>query len=261
MSQPDDVHEAVTEILTDADAATGAVVDAEEEPETERLLAAARRASDLLEEREPETVLAAVGLETLPDGTEPDSIPAAILEGESEAVEDLERLLGLSRLADRTDRDELDGVAEKLGRVGERSAGDSPDESADGDEGEPSDQEPSSEDEGIIEDTLRSTIGERVTEFGDEIEQVRDRLEAVTADDGEGRSDTGDGDGESSDGEGDEPTDDEREDDDLLEPDLGSESRRSPGGTARHSTMAPSPSERPDMKAVSRLSTMPDESP
>ncbi|MCW8172573.1 hypothetical protein D8S78_10250 [Natrialba swarupiae] len=87
--------------------------------------------------------------------------------------------------------------------------------------------------------------------FGDEVDQLRDRLEeagseAVADAGGEENAD------DQEDGRGRKTT--------ALEPDLGSDDGRGGqrGGADRHSTVAPSPSDRPDMNAVKRFSTMPD---
>ncbi|AFZ71786.1 hypothetical protein SAMN05443661_10837 [Natronobacterium gregoryi] len=249
----------MTEILNAADAASEAVVAGPTETNGEAgdLVETATRASDLLESTEPEVLLEAVGLEMLPDGSEPDSIPEAIVEGEPAAVEHLERLLRLGNLADQADKAEIDDVIGVLRAAGESKSGRGSEPSA----GEEATGREQPDGDGSLEDRLRSTMRETVTEFGDEVTQIQQRLEEVTAGDGEasrdeaGSADEGD-EAETADEEPSDETGDEQGD--GLFDRLGSDGRRSSRGVVRHSTTAPSPSDRTDMKALARFSTMPD---
>ncbi|SDQ46310.1 hypothetical protein [Natronobacterium texcoconense] len=270
MTETDEVRDQVTEILNEADTVGESVTGSSDGSGGEEFVEAAERASDLLESTEPGTLLEAVGLETLPDGTEPDSIPQAIVEGDADAVEDLERLLRLGNLANRVDEGMADAAIGGLRTAVEAEAdSESSGEDEVGDErsdegapaesdGDRTEDDETGDDGGETEmdlgERLRSSLRETVTEFGDEVEQVQQQLEGVTADDDGEEGGTA----ESEADEIEDETEGEAAEDDLLEPDLGSGDDRSSGGARRHSTMAPSPSERPDMKAVSRFSTMPD---
>ncbi len=101
---------------------------------------------------------------------------------------------------------------------------------------------------------LRSAMESSFDGIGDDLENLRDRLEEASADavDGEAESDSED---EASDDEA-----DVDEDDGLLDVDLESNQDRgtSGGSGTRYSTMAPPPSERADMKGTARHSKMPD---
>lgn len=293
MSQDQDRREEVTELLRQADESSRSLVtgDGEDEGET-ALLETAERANALLEEADPDAILEAVGLDTLPDGTEPDSIPEAIARGDESQVEDLKRLLNLAKLADSGEPDALEGAADTLresadadgdereepteteGDEPDRDAGESDDSAADessedesllgsiadevtADESDGGETEESDEESGGgVEEEIRSALESSLTDFGDEVQGLRERLERASGA-------VGDRDGDES-GEPtaeDEPEDAEEEDE-LLETDLGigGEDRHetTSKGVVRHSTMAPPPSDRSDMRGTGRFSTMPD---
>ncbi|SFC10181.1 hypothetical protein SAMN05444422_104272 [Halobiforma haloterrestris] len=269
----DPTREQVTEILDETDAASARLMTAGDEGEDEapadadEFREAARKANELVASADPDALLEAVGLDTLPDGSEPSSIPEAIAEGDADAVEDLERLLRLADLGERVDEGEegsdLDAAVGGLQAAARESDSESESESESGatdDAGGESDEESAGSTDDL-EDRLREAVQSNVTEFSDGVEQLRDRLEAAVEGGDEG-PDTDEGEGEGTrepgavaetDREG--VTD---EDDDLLESDLGAGGRDSPGGATRHSTMAPSPSKRADLRAVRRFSTMPE---
>ncbi|EMA42582.1 hypothetical protein [Halobiforma nitratireducens] len=294
-------------VSSDRDSATERDAESGGEPAADPLLEAAERADTLVATADPSALLEAVGLDTLPDGSEPASMPDAIARGDPDAVEDLERLLSLARLADRSDEEEAEiGAATSgLRAVTEDDEGD---EGDDGDEfgdneagkaehdrsvederrGESVDDEPTAGDDGDgidpevedtedeattgpeveVEDRLRDALESDIANFGDGVERLQEGLEAIgggEADtEGEGdRDDASESDPEANELDhegrlGGEGATAESEDDDLLDPDLGSSGRESPDGAARHSTVAPSPSKRADMSAVRRFSTMPD---
>ncbi|QFU83001.1 hypothetical protein [Natronorubrum aibiense] len=113
------LRERVNEVLREADTSSGSLVattDSDGDAETAQtdLLETAAKANDLLESADPDDLLEAVGLDTLPDGTEPDSIPEAISQGEPAHVEALQRLIALSKLADRGDDETLEGAVGEL---------------------------------------------------------------------------------------------------------------------------------------------------
>ncbi|NUC73068.1 hypothetical protein HTZ84_12225 [Haloterrigena sp. SYSU A558-1] len=321
-----DLHDRVTEILNAAETSSGSLLGDEAgdaDGASGNLLETAAEANDLLESAEPDELLAAVGLDTLPDGSEPDSIPAAIARGDPEQVADLQRLLHLSNLADDDDEGALEGAVDALrssigdgeeataesdagdegesdaeadsegdqaaddeaeddglletvlgsgdergGDIGaEASAGDagSDEDDADSEGGaretveaaaetvgeasgllESDEEEVDDEDDGgsDIGDQLRSAVESSLTDVGDDLEGLHERLQERSA------SSVGD----EGDGEDDADAADE-EDDGLFGSGLGSSDGGGGDGT-RHSTMAPPPSKRADMKTT-RHSTMP----
>ncbi|WP_049923807.1 hypothetical protein [Halopiger djelfimassiliensis] len=275
------LDERVTDVLNEADAASGSALsrgddsDADDESATRGLLEIADEASEILESAEPGELLEAVGLDTLPDGTEPESIPEAIARGDAEQVEDLRRLLNLAKLTDSADEGTLQGaVGDLRARIDERerdgatadrieaetAAGDS-----DGSEPESTDTDSETtesgekaDETGPLEERLRSAMRSTFEEFGDDVRQLQERLEEATAGDTDDEP-TAD-ESEAADAAGEDEDDEETEDEGLLEPDLGSNQDRGTisGGATRHSTMAPPPSRRADMKGVARFSTMPD---
>ncbi|ELY44491.1 hypothetical protein [Natronorubrum sulfidifaciens] len=299
MSQ--ELREHVNEVLHETDASSGSLVstdeaDGEDDDAAQTdLLETAAKANDLLESADPDDLLEAVDLETLPDGTEPDSIPAAIAQGDPEQVETLQRLLNLSKLADRGDESALEGaVGELRESIGDGAAGDDSEPKADAkadtaDESENDDgsvretiesaAETVSEASGLddilerdgddtsacddaetggaessseLGDQLRSAMASSFDGIGDDLEQLRDRLEEASTSAAGGESEREDDtteDGAESDA-----------DDGLLDGSLGSDRNHdtSGGSGTRYSTMAPPPSERADMNGPVRHSTMPD---
>lgn len=284
------LHERVDELLAEADAASGAALshdsDGDDSSAEPSLDETAQEASDLVESSDPQDLLAAVGLDTLPDGSEPDTLPEAIARGDPERVDDLKRLLNLAKLADRTDDGELDDAVGGLRESIETKAEDGTPASADGSAGddrstaESSGEEtgPESDDEaeaeetetGDLEDRLRSALSDRFDRFGDDVSSLQERLEAAAADatghdsseeaaaEDEADEDTAavDETDEESAGADDPEADETADDDGLLG--TGKDLRSGPSDSSRHSTMAPPPSERADMRAVRRHSTMPD---
>ncbi|ELY87634.1 hypothetical protein C483_17083 [Natrialba hulunbeirensis JCM 10989] len=153
-----DLQEQVTDLLETADAEAGALATATDTdsstdtdtatatdtPSGSTMATLSETASDLLESAEPRDLLEAVGLGTLPDGSEPETIPAAIAQGDPEHVEDLERLLRLARVGESTDEEGLEdavgGLHEAI-REHRDTADDEPDSggdatTADSDEGD-----------------------------------------------------------------------------------------------------------------------------
>lgn len=206
MSQ--DLHERVSEILHDAETASGSLIaDEDGESSGTDLLETAERASDLLDSSEPNELLEAVGLNELPDGSEPDSIPQAIAQGDPERVEELQRLLHLANLADGDDGDGGDALEGAVGAI-RQSVGDGEEanetESTDVDDeagGEADGEEAADEAEsegGGIRDAVASLTDDETgeSEDGSEGGAVRDAIESVTGDDGdESEADESDGGG------------------------------------------------------------------
>ncbi|MFC6764138.1 hypothetical protein [Natrinema soli] len=296
------LHDRVHEVLNEADAFSGSIVSSsdsgsEDDSSDEResaerdLLETAREASDLLESADPAELLAAVGLDTLEDGSEPDSIPEAIARGEQENLEDLRRLLHLAKLADRADDGSFEGAVGDLRETMSERAESGADEEAETeennvDEDTPDDESTASEDEAVeseadetaddLGDRLRSSMQSSFEQFGDDVQQLKERLESASA--GSADTDTA-GDAQDADVEtadeatAEEATDEEETADDtadeedadgddegLLGSGLGGDEDRgtASGGPSRHSTMAPPPSKRADMRTTTRHSTMPD---
>ncbi|MFA9501423.1 hypothetical protein ACERIM_01435 [Natrinema sp. H-ect1] len=263
------LRDRVREVLHDADERSGSLVTGDDVDADSDLLETAREADDILESADPDDLLGALGLDTLEDGSEPDSIPEAIARGEQERVADLQRLLRLSRLADRADDGGLgDAVDDLQDAIGERaeSAADTAESAVDADDSEGaadgetpagSDRDDSAAGEAEsttddLGDRLRSAMSDSLADFGDEVSQLKARLEGRSA--GAAESDADEA-------ASDEPVA-EREDEDerLLDPGLGGDGERgtATGGPSRHSTMAPPPSKRADMRGTARHSTMPD---
>ncbi|RKD97479.1 hypothetical protein [Halopiger aswanensis] len=283
------LHDRVTDLLNRADDQSGSLVagstadgDAESSADAEaandvRDLAA--EANDLLDSSDPNELLAAVGLETLPDGTEPNSIPEAIAKGDPNAVEDLQRLLHLARLADRGDGLE-DAIGSVRAGIGESSDPDSGDptetESESGDESAASSTDEASSSAAAdktsdaadatsdLEERLRSAMTSSLTDFSDDVSQLQERLESLGGGGDADESEATDEPDEAAAAEGERDTDPEDEardesDDGLFGTDLGSGGNRGTSGSGtRYSTMAPPPSKRADMRGTARFSTIPD---
>ncbi|WP_394743283.1 hypothetical protein [Natronococcus roseus] len=281
----DELYDRITEILDEASTESGALAVPDEDGDgaDDDLLELSEEAADLLESTDPRELLEAVGLGTLEDGTEPETVPEAITKGEPDRVEELRRLVRLAKLGDREEEGELETAIDGLREATEEGDGDEDEadeqsdtedgdddgaegESEEGDEEEVTDDEEAADDGSAtdeLEERLRDAVGSSVEEFDADLESVREQL-AAAADDGSDEDDEDDEDdlldsagdlldSEEDDDEDDE--DDEDEDDDGL---LGSDD----GGlgsseSSRHSTMAPPPNERADMNAVKRHSTMP----
>ncbi|QCC57741.1 hypothetical protein NP511_04140 [Natrinema thermotolerans] len=268
------LRDRVREVLHDVDERGGSLVTGDGDAESD-LLETAREAADILESADPDDLLSAVGLDTLEDGSEPDSIPEAIARGERERVADLQRLLRLSRLADRADDGGLgDAVGDLQEAIGDRgeSAADTAESAvdADGSEGTAdaettagSDAAESTESESGAEsstddlgDGLRSAMRDSFADFGDEVSQLKARLEERRA----GAADSDADDTTAGDEAAAAEAEAADEDEGLLGPGLGGDRERgtASGGPSRHSTMAPPPSQRADMRGTARHSTMPD---
>ena len=184
MSQ--DLHDRVNEILTEAETTSGSMLsdeDGDGESSRTDLLESAERANELLESADPDELLAAVGLDALPDGSEPNSIPEAIAKGDPERVEGLQRLLHLANLADGDgDGAGGDAIEDAVGRIQQSiGAGEAADESESTDE----DEDPSEGEEGDGEDETESETDadESESEGEDETESedggVREAVESV----------------------------------------------------------------------------------
>ncbi|WIV67075.1 hypothetical protein [Natrialbaceae archaeon AArc-T1-2] len=235
------VDERASDLLAEAEAALESVptpgnASEDELHETfeDGLHETADDASDLLETTDADELLAALGLAELSDGSEPASIPEAIVHGERERVATLRALLTLAKLADSEDESERRQSLSTLQEaVDERTADEPRTETEDGAE----------TDEGAVDDLegeFRETVRSTLEKFGDDVRGFRDRLETVASDTDDGGDDDGGGDEAS-------------EEDDWIP--SGADSSRNP---TTYSTIAPPPSERPDVRSVTRHSTMPD---
>jgi hypothetical protein len=319
----DEYDTQVAEILDEASGESKSFLTSEEAADDagQDLMEVAGEADELVASSEPMELLKAVGLGTLPDGSEAESASEAIAKGDPERVEDLHRLLRLAKLGDRSDEETLedatvgiretvsqsqsgtdDTMTENTGQDGspdEESTADNQDENPDqdetsdeeskagdqestaDDENEAEAEEGNDEDDGGLGNRLREAMSSPFEEFGDEIGEIQEQLQKSTAADendademeGTDREETDEesnADDEDDDGllglgdndADDKEADDEDENDDGLLGLGGGDGDNGGGGlgssdSSRHSTMAPPPSERADMHAVKRYSTMP----
>jgi hypothetical protein len=302
MTDPPD--DRVADVLDAASTESGTLLTSAEDSDDagENLLDAADEAADLVESMEPPELLEAVGLGSLDDGSEPETVSEAITESDPDRVDDLRRLLRLAELSDQSDADELEdatgGIREAIERTrteddetmtedeesdhADESDDDAEEEQASTDDEKTDDEETDGEGESSdLGNRLREAMSSSFEEFGDDLGALEERLEEAASGDededgGEGEEGDADDDGllgigddeegdedEASEDEADDEEDDENnegdEDDDGL---LGIGDGDDGGGlgssdSSRHSTMAPPPSERADMNAVKRHSTMP----
>lgn len=273
------LHDRVTDLLERADEQSGSLVagsTADDESTANDIRDLADEANEILDSADPDELLEAVGLDTLPDGSEPDSIPAAISQGDPDEVDDLRRLLHLARLGDRSDglEDAISGVRARVGDAetdaAEGTSADAESESTGStdsaaDEASTSDVEDETED---LEERLRSAMTSSLTAFSDDVTQLQERLEALGGDAADGSAVAESESGEEPDETAAEDATEEEtageateedSDDGLFGSGLGGDSDRgTSGGATRHSTMAPPPSKRADMRGTARFSTMPD---
>ncbi|MFP8954083.1 hypothetical protein ACLI4Z_14115 [Natrialbaceae archaeon A-arb3/5] len=246
----------VASILSGADESGTSLVSADDSSDADAsqsdILETAQQARTFLESTDPPEILEAVGFELDDDTT--DSIPTAIVHGEPDRVEDLQRLLSLAKLADSGDEETLGSAVSGLREsIGEREQTD-----------EPVEDEDSADDFG---EKIRSALGSSFEGVGDDLQQLQDRLEEAsstieTGDDETDETETDETDEtEADDTDGEEAEErGEQADEGLLETDLGTDQdeKTFSRGVARHSTTAPSPSKRADMRGTARFSTMPD---
>ncbi|ARS90333.1 hypothetical protein [Natrarchaeobaculum aegyptiacum] len=294
--QPEDV----SALLTDADRTARGLLTGD--AESDALLEHAEAADDLLESADPVSVLEAVGLETLPDGSEPSSIPEAIARGDEAHVDELRRLLHLANLADSDREGEVDesddeaateDLEASVAAVRETGAHERVGEDGD-DQGDANGAVDAAEERDAVDDdadatagngdadsTIESAVRSTLEGIDADLEGLSDRLEAATTTDDDDGASTASGDEDRTDTDAeaddecvtdDEPTAERTDeqnadgDDGLLEPDLDPDMGSGDGigsgpssgrGVARHSTVAASPADRPDMRGLARLSTMP----
>lgn len=273
----DSIADRVSEILEGAERGSDdlGALDGEDLPgelEESGLLETAEDANDLVEDEDAGELLAALGLDELEDGTEPDSLLEAIAQGREEQVSDLRVLVKLAKIAEADDEDlstevgELrEAVEERIDVLGEDEANDESTETDEEDEAEESlaesaaeavqdavgGEEGDTEDEkGFIEEGIESAMRSRLDGFGEELDEARARLDSLREDD-EADAEDAEDEADAEDAKADE---NEKKKEDAP---LGSGSRSRSRGTM-HSTMAPSPSKRADMRAPTRHSTMPD---
>ncbi|WP_255191283.1 hypothetical protein [Natronobeatus ordinarius] len=292
------LHDRVTELLEAADRGVDSLPPLEETSEgdgydaleaADGIPEAAEDARALLSTTDSRELLEALGLAELPDGSESGTIPEAIAGGDPEHVADLRVLLKLARVAEADhDGQDLEAALESLRDVvesrdeaadrgdGDRTGADAEtaedaderaEDEAAGDETdaetdvESEDESADESDDDGLESELRSTVGDALEGFGDDVRDVRDRLEAATADEGEGEDEGAVGEEEETAGEdedaGDE-TDESADEDDESMLDAFDSGDTASGPPTMYSTMAPPPSERADMRRRTGYSTMPD---
>lgn len=268
----DSIADRANRLLDDAEDAIdglgspGEIEDLPGELESNGLAETAEDASELIEAEDAADLLEALGLDELEDGTEPDSLLETIAQGSEEQVGDLRVLVKLAKVAE-ADEEELatevgelrEAVSERAGVLAEDEADDESPETDGEDGAEESLAESAAEavgdavgsgegddgdeEEGFLEEELKSSMRSKLEGVGDELDEARARLDELR--------------GEETDQEDAGEADDERETEDGEDAPLGSGSRPRSRGTM-HSTMAPSPSKRADMGRSTRHSTMPD---
>lgn len=268
-SEPDEYDTRVAEILDEASDESGTLLTPEETANDagHNLIEVAREADELVASSEPMELLEAAGLRTLPDGSEAESVSEAISKGGPERVEDLHRLLRLAKLGDRSDEETLeeatggireaiqqaqsvtdDTMTEDTNQDGTKQKSTKQKSTAD-DESEAEAREGNGEGADDLEDRLRAALSSPFEKFGDEIGDIQEQVEEAII---------GDEDETDEVEETDEGSNDNDEDDSGL---LGLGDSGDGGfgssDSSRLSTMAPPPSERADMHAVKRYSTMP----
>lgn len=262
----DQLHDRVADLLSAAEAASTAAVSPADES-APSITETATEANELVASTDPQELLAAVGFDRGSETDSPGTIPEAIAHGDRQQVDDLKRLLNLASLGDRGDEPTLDAATDRLQTAVEttnesRSAdADETDESAETeDTGEEDETEktgesdkPDSELGDEIGEQLRSAVTDRVEAFSDDVSSIQEQLGSIAhaaGDDDETTADETE--------EGDKTTGSE-DDDGLFDTDQEDDQLGSIGSSdsSRHSTMAPSPSDRADMHALKRHSTMP----
>lgn len=265
MSEP--TTEEVREILQDAETASASMLDDESDSDRPDVLEGAERASAFLESADPPEILEAVGLETLPDGSEPDSIPEAIAQGDPERVDTLQQLFHLANLAE-TDYEGLETAADALQRSRDEKREEEMSTDDQEEANEPDDDDEAEESD--IGEQIRNAMESTVTDVSNDLEGLTQRLEEATAGVVDGEDEEGADDATDKAEEDDEETDEEgaeadkegaesdEDDDGLLDPGLGSDDGSGSSDRGRLSTVSPSPSERADMNVSTGHSTMPD---
>jgi hypothetical protein len=264
----DEYSTRVAEILDEASDESGTLLTSEETADGagHSFIEVAKEADELVASSEPMELLEAVGLGTLSDGSKAESVSEAIAKGDPERVGDLHRLLRLAKLGDRSDEETLEdataGIREAIRQA--QSATDdtmtedtdqdeTPDqdeteqESTVDDESETEAEEGDDEDADDLGDRLRAAMNSSFEGFGDEIGKIQEQLEEATADDEDNVDEMEEADEES----------DDDDDNGLFGLGEGGDGGLGSSDSSRLSTMAPPPSERADMHAVKRYSTMP----
>ncbi|MFU8869773.1 hypothetical protein [Natronococcus sp.] len=268
-SETDGYDTRVAEILNEASDESGTLLTSAETADDagHSLIQVAREADEFVASSEPMALLEAVGLGTLPDGSEAESVSEAIAKGDPERVEDLHRLLRLAKLGDRSDEEQLEdatvGIRKAINQAQSETdetmtedtdQDETPDrneteqKSAADDESETEAEDGNGEDADDLGDRLRAAMSSSLEEISG-IGKIKEQLEGTTTDDEDDVDEME---------EADEGSDEDDEDDGGLLG-LGDNSGGGLGssGSSHHSTMAPPPSERADMHAVKRYSTMP----
>ncbi|WP_124178437.1 hypothetical protein [Natrarchaeobius halalkaliphilus] len=251
----------MSELLDAADAGGASLVGSDDdrdesvEEATSTIRDAAREADELVATTEPNELLEAVGIAVSTDDDADDTIPAAIARGDADRLEDLNRLLSLARLGGRSDEDSQEQAVDLLTSARKSESVDDGVTAGEADAGTD------------LEDRLRSTMSTTIDSAEDELTQLRERLESASAAAVDGRADDEnrvEEDESESDTEDETDSEDEKtategetDDDGFGFGSAGGRSSSS-GRSGRHSTVAPSPSRRADMKAVRRFSTMPE---
>ncbi|WP_157231329.1 hypothetical protein [Halostagnicola larsenii] len=245
--------------------------DEQAESDSSPLFEHASAAREFVETNDPQTVLEAAGLDELPDGSEPASIPEALARAEEAQLRELRALIALARIGELTE-DAADEETEKASAQLEETLTDLR-ESLETDEGgaqtesaDESDAESGADAESsTLESAIHSVTGTSVEGFGEELQSLQDRLEGLRGDEQAAEDDR-----ESEDDHESEPTDTDQADEEeegmlgggldggaLDSGSLGGDGDDSPRDRSTMYSTMPS-SNRADMNAVARPSTMPD---
>ncbi|KDE58731.1 hypothetical protein EL22_02770 [Halostagnicola sp. A56] len=263
----DDSSDRLSELLSSVQAALEAEEDItleqfddRGESGSTRVAEHAGAAREFVDSNDPRTVLSALGLDELPDGSEPDSIPEAFARASEPQLRELRALIALARLGSVADEgsepeseettagleEALTELRETLGERARESAGDSEDS-----------------DSSALESTVQSLTGTSATEFSEELRSLQTRLEEIR-DDRRTRGEQSEEDDERDDDREDEPADGgqtaNQDEGGLVDSlNLGDQSGENGSSTGRSTMYSTMPSSnRPDMNAVARPSTMPD---
>ena len=168
------INDRVTELLTETETAVDSIPSDETGDgfeaalEDTNLFETASEANDLLENENATDLLEAFGLDELPDGSEPQTIPEAIAKGSADDVEDLRVLLKVAKLSGQEDdedrtREALEGIRRV---IADRDGDGVSEESLNGSDGGDQDGESSEtgdgdgEDDGDEESEADDTDGE-----------------------------------------------------------------------------------------------------
>ncbi|MCU4753504.1 hypothetical protein OB919_16185 [Halobacteria archaeon AArc-curdl1] len=271
-----ELRDRVRDLLTKASAELESVTDGEEEIDTalegSKLAEIGAEAAEILEETSPDDLVGGLGMAATDRST---TFPEAIATGDPEQVRDLRALVLLSRLSTGGDRETfaestLERTVEDLRETlahGDRVSMDASDSNVDADSADDNgDDQKNTTAEDSSGDAIRSVLEAAIDGFREEFEGVGDGLgdvvsESINGGDSE-ETESGADDETESDDETDDPskeTDEPRADE---EPSEGADEAgllgQSDSSSRRSHLSTVANSNRADMRAVKRHSTVPD---